>query len=502
MTVAADSTDRRIVVGAAWMIAARIADRTIGFISVAILARVLVPADFGLIAMATAIVALVETLGAFSFDWALVRDPNLDRSKLDTAWTLRMLVGAVLATLIAVAGHLAIPFYNEPRLGDIALLLSVVFLISTSENIGTVYFRRELAFDKEFVLRFCGKIAGFAATVPAAFMLRSYWALLLGIAAQRTTIVVLSYFMHPYRPKFDLSRSGSLLGFSMWLQLNSILDLARTRLPDFILGRLAGAQSVGLYSVANEIAHLPSTELIAPINRAVFPGYARQVVDKGPLAQTFLNVVGLVWVIALPAALGIAAVAPLLVGVLLGQQWLSVIPILQVLALAAVGFVLCTNVSYIFLAVGKPRLTSLMNLTTALLFVPALIFLVHRHGAIGAAYAYGLTALVIVPVNYGAVCALLKLPVWRIAAVTWRPLGASLLMSWAVRSLPMPDPSGHSLHLLPSLLLHVAVGAVIYVLALATLWLIAGRPAGAEQAILDFLRRKRIPSQHASRPTT
>jgi len=341
------------------------------------------------------------------------------------------------------------------------------------------------------VLRFCGKIAGFAATVPAAFMLRSYWALLLGIAAQRTTIVLLSYFMHPYRPKFDLSRSGSLLGFSMWLQLNSILDLARTRLPDFILGRLAGAQAVGLYSVANEIAHLPSTELIAPINRAVFPGYARQVLDKGPLAETFLNVVGLVWVIALPAALGIAAVAPLLVGVLLGQQWLNVIPILQVLSLAAVGFVLCTNVSYVFLAVGKPRLTSAMSLTTALLFVPGLIFLTHRYGAVGAAYAYGLTALVIVPVNYGAVCALLKLPVWRIAAVTWRPLAASLVMSWAVRSIPTPEPTAGSLHLLPSLLTNVLAGAVVYVLALATLWLIAGRPAGAEQAILNFLRRKR-----------
>lgn len=491
MTAAAESTDRRIVVGAAWMIAARVADRTIGFISVAILARVLVPADFGLIAMATAIVALVETLGAFSFDWALVRDPNLDRSKLDTAWTLRMLVGVALATLIALAGHAAIPFYDEPRLGAIALLLAGVFIVSTSENIGTVYFRRELAFDKEFVLRFCGKIAGFATTVPAAFILRSYWALLLGIVAQRTTVVLLSYFMHPYRPKFDLSRSRSLLGFSMWLQLNSILDLARTRLPDFILGRLAGAQSVGLYSVANEIAHLPSTELIAPINRAVFPGYARQVLDKGPLAETFLNVVGLVWVIALPAALGIAAVAPLLVAVLLGQQWLNVIPILQVLSLAAVGFVLCTNVSYVFLAVGRPRLTAAMNLTTALLFVPGLIYLTHRYGAVGAAYAYGLTALLILPVNYGAVCALLELRVWRIAAVTWRPLSAALIMSWAVRSLPAPEPTAGSLQLLPALATNVLAGAVVYVLALATLWLIAGRPAGAEQAILDFLRRKR-----------
>jgi lipopolysaccharide exporter len=487
----ADSTDRRIVVGAAWMIGARVADRTIGFISVGILARVLVPADFGLIAMATAVVALVETLGAFSFDWALVRDPNLDRSKLDTAWTLRMLVGVGLATIIALAGQVAIHFYDEPRLGPVSLMLAGVYLMSTTENIGTMYFRRELAFDKEFMLRLCGKIAGFMTTVPAAFALRSHWALLLGILAQKGTIVVLSYFMHPYRPRFDLSRSRSLLGFSMWLQLNSVLDLARSRLPDFILGRLAGAQAVGLYSVANETAHLPSTELIAPINRAVFPGYARQVLDKGPLAETFLNVVGLVWVIALPAALGIAAVAPLLIAVLLGQKWLDVIPILQVLSLSAVGFVLSTNVTYIFLAVGKPKLTTVVNFTTAVLFVPGLIYLAHRYGAIGAAYAYGLTALTMLPINYGIVCALLKLRVWRIAAVTWRPLGAALAMSWAVRSMPDPSLSGNSLALAPALLTQVAVGVVVYVIALASLWLLAGRPAGAESAILAFLKRKR-----------
>jgi PST family polysaccharide transporter len=226
MTAAEGGADRRIAVGAAWMISARMADRAIGFVSMAILARLLAPADFGLIAMATALVALVETLGAFSFDWALVREEHLDRSKLDTAWTLRVCIDGALAALIMIAGQGAALFYDDPRLGPVSILLAGAFLLSAFENIGTVYFRRELTLNKEFWLRFCGKLAGFAATVPLAFALRSYWALLAGVLAQKAAIVVLSYFMHPHRPRLDLSQSRSLLGFSMWLQLKSVLDLA------------------------------------------------------------------------------------------------------------------------------------------------------------------------------------------------------------------------------------------------------------------------------------
>lgn len=491
MTASAGDTDRKIASGAAWMISARLMDRTIGLISMAILARLLAPADFGLIAMATAVVAIVETLGAFSFDWALVREEHLDRSKLDTAWTLRLGIDVVLALLIAGAGPFAVEFYDEPRLGPVTLLLAGVFLLSAFENIGTVYFRRELAFNKEFLLRVWGKIAGFAITVPLAYTLRSYWALLFGIAGAKATVVALSYVMHPYRPGFDLSRTRSLLGFSIWLQLNSMLDLLRTRLPDFVIGRISGTQAVGLYSIANEIAHLPSSELIAPINRAVFPGYARQVLDKGPLAQTFLNVIGLVWTIALPAALGIAAAGPLIIAVLLGEKWLDAIPILQVLAVAAATFVLYTNVSYVFLAVGKPRLTTVLNVVAVLLFIPGILILAQRLGPIGAAYAYAATAILMLPISYGAVSILLKLQPWRIVAVTWRPLVAALVMYAAIVSLGPYDLMAGALALIPDLLLMVATGAVVYVLSLGALWWIAGRPDGSERAIINFLQRKR-----------
>lgn len=469
------------------MISARLADRLIGLASMAILARLLEPDDFGLLALAAAIVAIIETLGAFSFDWVLVREERLDRSKLDTAWTLRLIVDVALALGVIVAGHWAAGFYQDPRLGPVATVLAFALLVSALENIGTVYFRREMRFDREFILRFTGKLCGFLVTIPLAFAWQNYWALIAGIVASKVAVSAVSYVMHPYRPRLSVARSRELLGFSIWLQINSMLDLLRTRLPDFVIGRVSGVQAVGLYSVANEIANLPSTELVAPINRAVFPGYAKQVVDRGPLAQTFLNVVGMIWVIALPAALGVAATAPYVVATLLGTKWLDAIPILRILAVAGATYVLYTNVSYVFLAVGRPRLSTALSALTVLLFVPGLFVLAPSMGPIGSAYAYAATALVMLPVSYFLAARMLDLGFGRLAAVTWRPLLAAVSMYLVVVNIGDPDLTSGAAALLPGMMACIGIGVATYIVLLWCLWIVSGRPDGAERSITDLL---------------
>lgn len=493
------SADSRIALGATWMVAGRVADRLVGLASMVVLARLLVPDDFGLIALAAGMVAVVEALGSFSFDWALLRERELDRPKLDTAWTLRIMLDALLALAVVAVGQWAVGFYAEPRLGPVTQALALALLISAGENIGTVYFRRDMTFDREFILRLSGKLAGVATTIPLAFALRSYVALLGGILASKVTIVAMSYVMHAYRPSFSLSRMRGLLGFSVWMQLNGILDLVRTRMPDFVIGRVVGTQAVGLYSVANEIANLPSTELIAPVNRAVYPGYAKQAIERGPLAQTFLNVIGIVWSIALPASTGIAVTAPLVVAILLGRNWLDAIPILQILAVAGAAYVLYTNVQYVFLAVGRPRVTTVINIVAVGLFVPSMLACVPRFGAIGSAYAYAATATIMLPVSYGTVAWLLGIRLRRLLDVTWRPALASAAMAAAVSVLAMPALDTGAMNLAPALLMRVAVGVTVYVLVLGGLWWISGRPAGAESAMLQVLVRRLRHSRAADR---
>ena len=115
----------------------------------------------------------------------------------------------------------------------------------------------------------------FVVTISLAITLQSYWALIAGTVASRFAGVFFSYRMHPFRPRFSLDASKELFSFSSWLLLTNILLGTLHNIPLFFIGRVHGPRALGLYTVGHEIAFLPATELIAPINRAVPPGYAR-----------------------------------------------------------------------------------------------------------------------------------------------------------------------------------------------------------------------------------
>src|SRR5690606_13728600 len=121
-------------------------------------------------------------------------------------------------------------------------------------------------------------------------------------------------------PRLSLAAAGEVLNFSKWLILNNAISFLRTRSPDFVIGRLAGSTALGMFTVAYEISTLPTTELVAPINRAVFPGYSRISNDLKLLRQSYLDVVGVIALFALPAALGISAISAPLVDFALGSK--------------------------------------------------------------------------------------------------------------------------------------------------------------------------------------
>ncbi|MDQ3444850.1 MAG: oligosaccharide flippase family protein, partial [Pseudomonadota bacterium] len=141
---------RAIAKGAAWMLLARVAERGLGLVSLLILARVLVPADFGLIAMAMSVIAFVELASTFGFDLALIQREHLTREHYDTAWTLQIAFGLLSAALIVALAYPSAWFYDEPRVIPVMLVLAASRGVQSFENIGTVDFRRRMDFSREF----------------------------------------------------------------------------------------------------------------------------------------------------------------------------------------------------------------------------------------------------------------------------------------------------------------------------------------------------------------
>jgi O-antigen/teichoic acid export membrane protein len=476
-----------MAVGAGWMIGARLLDRGLGLLSTLVLARLLVPEDFGLIAMATAIVALLEAVSSFGFDAALIRHPNATRRHFDTTWTLHVLLGLFVGAGLLLAIAPAVRFFDEVRLVPIMALLALLALVRGLENVGVVALEKELRFRRAFVFIAGKKVAMFCTAIPLAFVFADYRALLAGMAAGTLAGVALSYALHNHRPRLTLSCWRELFAFSKWLLLKNLLDYFRFRYADIVVGRVAGPSGLGVFSIGAEIATLPTSELVAPINRAVLPGYAQMTHDLDRLRTGYLAVLGLVAVVGLPAALGIAAVAPLVVPVLLGPNWSQAIEVVQTLAWVGAVQVLVSNGFPIFLAIGKPWIATALSASHAALLVVALPVAGVEWGLPGVAYGVLAVSVVLLPVSFAVLLPQLRLSLPSCLAVLVRPVTASVMMHLLVATfVERVAATGGALALLSA----VALGVGSYVVVLAALWLIQGRPAGAELTVLRYLRAR------------
>lgn len=482
--------------GAVWMVLFKLAERSLGFISTLILARLLVPMDFGLVAMATSFVAMLELLSAFGFDVALIRRRDTSRPHYDTAWTFNVIVGIAVALLMVLGAGAVAAFYRAPDLRAVIYVLALSSFAQGFENIGVVAFRKEMDFRREFRFQLAKKLAMFAVIVPLAFALRSYWAMVAGIVASRIAGVAISYWVHPYRPRMTVAAWSDLVHFSKWLLLNNLLSFLRERTADFMVGRLRGPRELGLYNVGYEIANLPTTELVMPINRAVYPGYAHMSADLAVLRQGFVSVIGIIALFAVPAGTGIAATAQLIAPVLLGAKWIETVPLIETLAFFGITMALQTNSYSVYLAIGRPHLQALMSALFMLVLAPAMFILTQRSGTIGAAQACVLAGLVVLPVNYAVASSQLQLGLWAVVRFLWRPLAAAAGMYWlVVEFLDRAGPTESTFAALMVLLAAVLIGSGSYFALVLALWAVAGRPASAEALVIARLRQALVRTQ-------
>jgi lipopolysaccharide exporter len=162
--------------GAILTVSMRWTDRLIGFGSTLILARLLVPADFGVVAMASLVVGLADVLLSLGVNVALIRNHNATPAHYNTAWTLRLAQSAIAATVVFVAAPAAALYFNDPRIIPVLRFMALGMLLVGMENIGIITFQKEMRFGLDFRFVFLKRIVGFLTTILAAWLLRSYWA--------------------------------------------------------------------------------------------------------------------------------------------------------------------------------------------------------------------------------------------------------------------------------------------------------------------------------------
>ena len=380
------SLSSKVAFGAFWTVFGRFVVKGLGFISTIILARILLPEDFGIIAMAMLAVSFVEIFSSFSFDLNIIQADKVTKNTLNSAWTCKIISAFVVTSILLIASNFFPYFFNEEKLYLPLLVLAFLPLVRSFQNIGFVLYRKEVNLKYEFYLEVIAKVASFITTISMAVYLRSYWALITGIFVNETVRLFLSYRMHSYRPKFDLSEASNLFAFSKWLMANNLLIFANSNSVKVAVGSYLPTADLGRYELANEIANLPTTEILFPLSRSLFPAYSKLKNDRDALKDLYLKTTTLIMLIISPICLGLYATAKEVVPVLLGDKWVAMIPVLALLSIFALLRGAVQNSGSIFISLGKPSITTKTSLFRFCLTLPLLFTIIPSYGLVGAAY--------------------------------------------------------------------------------------------------------------------
>ena len=479
--------------GFAWVFVWRMATRIMGMGSTLILVRVLAPAEFGIVAIAMSVITSIDQFSQIGVEEALVRIAAPDRRTYDTAFTMIVLRCTAVAVIAAGAAWPMALFFNEPRLAPIMLAIAGVTMISGFENIGVQDFRRDMQFDQEFAFQAVPRLAGIIVTIVAALVWRDYWALIIGTGVTRVFRVAMSYVIHPMRPRFSLAAWRDLIGFSLWTWAICVARVLRDQPAMFIIAQSLGSARVGMLSVSSEIALLPVSEIVLPMGRAMFSAFALARRSGEDVEAIFRRLVGVTFVLTLPASVGLALVAGPVVQLMLGPNWMETVPLLQVMALGSTISVLGHACHANFDAFGMLKhdfSVIVLGAVARFVLVAALVpWFGLMGGVIGLALSLTLESLVYLVIKWWS----LPFAPNVLVAVVVRPVLATLGMAIIVSRLSVSSTSGtaHFGNVLLHLGLETFIGVVSYTSLLLTLWWLAKCPAGAEADILSIIRSRR-----------
>ena len=482
------SLKKRVIAGAAWSVAMRWTITLLGIFSAAILARLLQPEDYGLVAISMALVGLCNIFFGFGVELAVLRNADAGPTEFNTAWTIRLIQSTVVCVLIFSLGSKAAEFYGDPRLTHVFYINAIGVLLMGFENIGILRFRKELEFGKDYRFNVASKVLSVFTTVLLAFYFRNYFALVIGSALHSFYSVALSYVVVKYRPRFTLEGWREMWDFSKWILVKNFANYVNGTGHQLVLAKLLPLEVVGFYKWGLELNRMSFYEILAPMRRSLMPGFVKISHDKRYLAKSYLRSQNALSTIAVPFALGFGCVAEELVPIYLGggDKWTPVIPIIQILAGFAFFNILQGAAGNIIVVLGYVRHTAYSDVGRAILLGLLLYPAYKLNGINGVACVLVFISSLSTLYYFLVLRDVGQVRLRDSIAANIRPTVAGLVMALGVISYVAPAGAP----LLSILLVKTIIGALLYITTLLVLWLTAGKPNGIEADVLSVLSKR------------
>jgi len=377
--------------GMVWLGSARWAAQLFTWASTLVIARLLAPEDYGLVAMATAFTGFLEVITDMGLGSALVQSRDLSRRDVEATMGATCLIGAAAAVLIGLTAPLWANIQGDPRIVPVIQVLAIGVPLGAMLNVPYSMLHRRLAFRLVARAQFVRGITVAAVTLGAAFLMQSHWALVTGAMVGRIAFTVMLLWAEPIRPRLPGpdTKIGGLLRFGGILTADRVLNYARANIDVALIGALLGTRMVGLYVMALALARLPLEKLGSAFEPVAYPTFARLRDDKPALRRHFLGLSVGTMAIALPTCFGLIVTAGILVPTVIGNQWIAIVRPLQIAAVVTPLAFHLTLVSALFNAMGRVklslRITTLISVLTILAVIVSVPF-----GIVGVAAATGI----------------------------------------------------------------------------------------------------------------
>lgn len=474
----------RTTTSSAWLVTARLIAKGIDFLTLLILARLLNPTQFGIVAVAMTLVYIVEAVLELPIGQVLVR-LKIQRSHLDTAFTLGVLRGLALAALLSALAWPFSRFYDDPRLVGIITTLSLAPALRGLTSPGMAVFAQALNYKRDFAIELSSKLVAFALASLSAWLLRDYRALIIGTIATPATMVIVSYLLAPYRPRLSLAEWPAFSRYVGWTTASQLLAALNWQCDRLILGRYVPRARLGEYALANDLSYLPEQAIIKPIMRPLMSAFALIRDDRARLQMAYEKTATTVLAVGAPIMIGLSLLADPAVRLALGGKWIAAIPILQWLSLTLIPALFISPMTSLALAFGRPDITMRQTAGEALIKLPMVFAGAYWFGITGVIVARAASAILTAVLSLYFVRGMIGTPMLHQAASAWRVIVSGLVLAAILLLLrPLVD-SGNALMMAFQMLAVAGIGMAGYVIAMAACWQIAGRPNGLEAAAFE-----------------
>ncbi len=371
--------------------------KIINFIITVILARLLIPEDFGLVALGFTVVNFFDIFRDMGIGAALIHEKEDVDKSANTAFFLFPLIAAGFFFISYFIAPFAADFYHEPQINSIIRSLSFIFIISSFGTLPNILLDKNLEFNKKVIPQILSKVGYGITAVWMAFSGFGVWSLVYGRLISELLNVLIVWSAVDWHPayKYDKKMAFELINYGKQVVGGNMLVFIITIVDLTFIGRILGPEDLGFYSIALVVANIFTTQISQLMNRVMFPVYSTIQGDKKKLNKAFVRSISYVGLLSIPSSLAIFLISRDFITVVYGPKWLPAVAALQVLCFYGLNRSLLGTSGNLYMATGKPEIKTKLNLLQLVLMAALMYPLIVSYGILGAAIAATLPSVLV-----------------------------------------------------------------------------------------------------------